>query len=138
MRRFVCLIVAGIGLWAGAAPSISAKPRSDGAYIASIPPVIPNPPPLSPSGEAVVPNDPAFRTACLDLIPALVVNIRLGREITTETKHWGIVLRIDFSMRSVEMQTIAGRINRLVFWRGAGGTPFVLIAVGQPLPPLPP
>ncbi len=107
------------------------------AFVTSIPQVVSDPPPLSPAGEKVVPTDPAFRRACLELIPALRRNIRLNHELTTRTRQWGEVLRIDFSMAAAEMQTIDGRINRLVFWRSSGDTPFVLIAVGEPLPPLP-
>ena len=63
------------------------------------------------------------------MIPALRKNIRLTHALTTDTKQWGRVLRIDFSMAAAEMQTIAGRVNRLVFWQGEDGTPSILIAV---------
>ena len=105
--------------------------------MATIPPQVENPPPLSPAGEKVVPNDATFSRECLQMIPALRKNIRLQRALTTDTKQWGLVLRIDFSMAAAEMQTISGRVNRLVFWHGAGGSPAILIAVGQALPPLP-
>ena len=126
-----------LALWACFCAPASADPRPADAYIASIPPQVPDPPPLGPGAETVVPNNPNFRLACLELIPALRKNILLGQALTTETRHWGMVLRIDFAMSGTAMQTIAGRVNRLVFWRGEGGTPFVLIAVGQQVPPLP-
>lgn len=112
-------------------------PQAGDSYVTTIPPQVSNPPPLSPAGEKVVPNDPAFSRECLEMIPALRKNIHIERALTTQTKEWGTVLRIDFSMAATQMQTIAGRVNRLMFWRGTGDSPSVLIAVGQPLAPLP-
>ena len=127
-----------LALWAClGAPALADSHPTD-AYIASIPPLVPDPPPLGIGGETVVPDNAAFHLACLELIPALRKNIRLGEAVTTETRHWGMVLRIDFSMAMADAQSSGGRVNRLVFWRGDGGTPFVLIAVGQAMPPLPP
>lgn len=111
--------------------------QTTGSYLGTIPTEVAHPPPLSPAGERIVPNDPAFSRECLQMIPALLRNIRLQRLLTTDTKQWGLVLRIDFTMTAAEMQVIAGRVNRLVFWRGVGGSPSILIVVGQPLPPLP-
>jgi hypothetical protein len=113
------------------------RPALAEAFITSIPPQVPDPPPLKPDGEAVVPDDPKFRESCLALIPTLRKNIRIERMLTTDTRHWGTVLRVDFSMLAGERPTEGGSVNRLVFWDGPGGTPFILIAVGQPIPPLP-
>lgn len=118
----------------GPTPTVA---QTSGSYSAAISPQMAKPPPLSPAGEKIVPNDLAFSRQCLQMIPALLKNIRLERTLTTNTKQWGLVLRIDFSMTAAEMRTIAGQVNRLVFWHGAGGTPSILIVVGQPLPPLP-
>lgn len=107
------------------------------AFITTIPPQVPDPPPLKPDGEPVVADDPKFRETCLALIPTLRKNIRLERTLTTDTRHWGTVLRVDFSMLAGERPPAGGWVNRLVFWDGPGGTPFILIALGQPIPPLP-
>src|SRR6185437_16822510 len=47
------------------------------AFVTTIPPQVPDPPPLKPDGEAVVPDDPKFRDSCLSLIPTLRKNIRI-------------------------------------------------------------
>lgn len=137
MRNRVWLAAAILAVTVCLCGPAQAGTQDGNSFVATIPAQVENPPPLNPAGEKVVPNDPAFSRACLQMIPALRKNIRLQRALTTETKQWGLVLRIDFSMAAAEMQTIAGRVNRLVFWHGLGGTPSILIAVGQELPPLP-
>lgn len=137
MRNHVWLAGAILAASACLCGPARAVPQTGDSYVTTIPPQVSNPPPLSPAGEKVVPNDPAFSRECLEMIPALRKNIHMERALTTQTKQWGTVLRIDFSMAATQMQTIAGRVNRLMFWRGTGDAPSVLIAVGQPLPPLP-
>ncbi len=107
------------------------------SYATSIPPMVSNPPPLDPEGETVVPDDVTFRNACLSLIPALRKNIRLDQSLTTRSKQWGRVLRIDFSMLAGQPAAASQSVNRMVFWHGADGMPFILIAVGQRISPLP-
>ena len=137
MRKLVWQAGATLALAACLCAPSRAAPPEKGSYVTTIPSQVSNPPPLSPAGETVVPNDPAFSRECLQMIPALRKNILVERALTTDTKQWGVVLRIDFTMAAAQMQTIAGRVNRLVFWHGAGGALSVLIAVGQPMAPLP-
>ncbi|HET8997263.1 MAG TPA: hypothetical protein VFN42_11400 [Acetobacteraceae bacterium] len=137
MRNHGWLAAAILAVSACLCGPVRAAPPTGGSYVTTIPPQVSNPPPLSPAGEQVVPNDPEFSRECLQMIPALRKNIHMERALTTQTRQWGMVMRIDFTMTATQMQTIAGRVNRLVFWRRTGDSPSVLIAVGQPLAPLP-
>lgn len=127
-RRAILAVVGSVCLGAPA--------RAD-EFITTMPPQTSNPPPLRPDGEPVIPNDPKLTQSFLSLIPALLRNVRLERTLTTETEAWGRVFRADFSMLAGNAAAETGKVNRLVFWDGPGGTPFILIALGQPIPPLP-
>lgn len=74
-------------------------------------------PDLSPINEAPASPDLEFRAECMSGIRKSVAKFHwvLGKEVFTYNKHWGIVLRIDFS----DPQDVKARggVNRLVCWR---------------------
>ena len=91
-------------------------------------------PPVAPTGERLVPEDPAFAEACFALISKLSAGWKLGVPIFSESDRWGTVFRVDYTVPGVE--TI-GLIDRIVCWKVPEGNVGIMIAIGQQEAPLP-
>jgi hypothetical protein len=91
-------------------------------------------PPLSPEGETVVEDDPAFTEECWALAPKND-SYTFGTPVTTRTDVWGLVWRVDFVAKGMDFEP---RINRYVCWRNSRGALSDQIAFGQDIAPLRP
>jgi hypothetical protein len=90
-------------------------------------------PPVAPTGERLVPADPAFAEACLALIEKVSAGWKLGLPIFSESDEWGTLFRVDYTIPGVET---TGRIDRVICWRVPEGVG-IMVAIGQEQPPLP-
>ncbi|HEX4183095.1 MAG TPA: hypothetical protein VHY34_07545 [Caulobacteraceae bacterium] len=92
-------------------------------------------PPLSPTGESILPNDADLLAEGLSGLEKMksVGKIDIVSHTLTKNIKWGAVLRIDFT---IDQNSIPGFVNRALFWRAKNGTLSEIIAIGQDLQPL--
>jgi hypothetical protein len=112
-------------------------PIGEFAMTSAAPSEIPDCPPLSPEGERVVDDDPAFTSECIDRLnkatPPDYRPIQIGRPLTTRTAKWGLVWRVDFT----QSQMKSTLVHRVVCWRASGGEGILMqLALFQSLAPL--
>jgi hypothetical protein len=93
-------------------------------------------PPIAPVSERQAANDPAFANECLSLVRMLNHggHLQTGRTMLTNSKSWGLVFRVDFT---IDGDTGGGLINRAICWKPAGRPMAVMYAIGQKAAPLP-
>jgi len=69
-----------------------------------------------PDGETVVPENPAFVSACMSLASsdAASVGLRLGKSLLTHSDIWGFIWRVDFQTKDFEQDNKF--VIRFVCW----------------------
>jgi hypothetical protein len=91
-------------------------------------------PPVTPTGERLVPEDPVFAEACFAIISKVSAGWKLGVPIFSESDKWGTVFRVDYTIPGVETASL---INRIICWKVPDDNVGIVIAIGQEQPPLP-
>lgn len=116
------LLVGGVIVWMGRAPSQRAVPPAAAEYA-----------PLVPENETPVPPDADLREACLASLRAAIPDTAYAGMLFTRSETWGLVLRADYALPDL----VGPNVNRVVCARGKDGKVRVNVAMGQKIPPLP-
>jgi hypothetical protein len=92
-------------------------------------------PPLMPEGESAAADRADFAEECQASLKKLGdrVGWQLGIPLITNTKKWGAVYRVDFTMPGPDLAPL---INRVMCWRTTSGELMIEVSVGQHIPPL--
>ena len=92
-------------------------------------------PPLAPSADELLFDDPAFANACLEAVAPNLRRLgwRLGAARLTRDPERGPIWRADFTSPEFDLPEL---VNRLSCWRRRNGELVISIAFGQAVPPL--